>query len=133
VLRIDAPFYDVLDDYGGRTLVVIEEGETLHELETHSGLYRSTMEVFVDAVTKYEPDSIDELTQTSESRSTIRSKLIADVVLAIMADDTLGHFAKYGTRITDDAPLSFHEIDKEDWTGVQMRFEVRYVLDESSP
>jgi len=135
VLRVDGPFFERVDlaEYGGRVIVFMEEGETQHTEQRQGGVYLSEMEVFVDAMARYKPDSPNPLRQTSEVRSTIRSKLLADMVRGIMTDDQLGGNATWGCRITDDAPVSQDIITSEEWVGIEARFVVKYELDESSP
>ena len=135
VLRVDGPWWERvdLDAYGKTTILFVEEGETAHSPATHDGLYESSMEVFIDAVTRYKPDSDNPLTQTTEVKSTIRSKLLADLVKSVMANDSLSGNAKGGVWITDDAPVTADLIDREDWTGIFTRFEVKYELNEDSP
>lgn len=135
VLRLDGPWWErvPLDEYGGKTILFIEEGETAHEPHQQDGVYLSTMEVFIDAITRYNPDSDNPLKQTTEVKSTIRSKLLGDVVKAVMSNDSLDGNAKRGVWITDDAPITVDLIDQERWTGVFTRFEVKYFLDEDAP
>ena len=135
VLRLDGPWWERvdIDNYGGNTIVFVEEGETAHEPETQDGKYVSTMEVFIDAITRYKPDSDNPLQQTTEVKSTIRSKLLGDLVKSVMANDSLDGNAEYGVWIKDDAPITVDLIDQERWTGVFTRFEVKYQLDEDAP
>ena len=99
----------------------------------------ATIEVFVQMATKYEPDSTIPWEATTSSKSTLRSKLIADAVRALMADRTRGHNAKLGFILTDDAPINLDEIEmngkwlSDGWVAHELRFEMSIEVNQASP
>lgn len=139
VARIDGPFFIWLEA-GYKTLAFIEEGLTSWLAVTHSGLWQATVEVFVQIATRYEPDAEgNPFEMSTDSKSTIRSKLIGDVVTALMADRTRGHNAKLGFLLTDDAPLLLDEISQDGvwqssgWVAHELRFEMSVEVNEGAP
>lgn len=138
VARVDGPFFQYLDE-SHNTLAFVEEGLTSWQPRTHSGLWMATIEVFIQVATAYEPDSNIPWEMTTDPKSTIRSKLIADVVRALMADTTRGHYAKLGFLLTDDAPINLDGIDldgrhlSDGWVAHELRFEMSIEVDEDAP
>ena len=136
--RLDGPFFVWLDSVEENVAVFIEEGGTAHGLDTHDGLHLSSMEVFIDIAVRYEPDSTSPLEQTGDSKSTIRSKMIGDIIKAMLADHTRSR-AAIRTRLTDDGPVNLDFIGDDDkwhpadWVAHELRFEVDYEMNEASP
>ncbi len=142
VHRVDGPFFAYLDDVGGAdTVVFIEEGQTSWTVDTHDGKWLAVLEVFIGVARRYEPDAESPLTSTI-AKSTIRSKLVADVMSALLADDNRGGFASRGFRLTEDGPQNLDDIvDGEGgpvwelvpWVAHELRFEMAMIVDEASP
>lgn len=135
--RLDGPFFIWLDSVEENVAVFVEEGGTAHGLDTHGGLHLSSMEVFIDIAVRYEPDDTSPLEQTTEGKSTIRSKMIGDIIKAMLADHTRSQNA-LTTRLTDDAPVNLDVVDDDkwypsDWVAHELRFEVDYEMNEASP
>lgn len=127
--RIDGPFFQYLDD-NYKTLAFVEEGLTSWLPQTHDGLWLATIEVFVQVATKYEPDTPNPFEQTTDTKSTLRSKMEQDVTKALLTDPLRGQYAKFGTRVTDSAPINLDLIGEDGrwltdkWTAYEIRFEV---------
>lgn len=138
VARIDGPFFQYLDENYG-TLAFVEEGQTSWTSTTHSGLWMATVEVFIQMAARYEPDSVVPWEMTTDSKSTIRSKLVADAVRALMADRKRGGYAKLGFLLTDDAPINLDMIEIEgrwigdSWVAHELRFEMSCEIAQGTP
>lgn len=131
--RIDGPFFIYLDQTY-RTLAFVEEGNSSWALDRHDGTWLVTVEVFVQVARVYEDEDVPPWDAT-ETKSTIRSKMIGDVVKALLASNTRGGYAKRGFIVTDDAPLyAPEEYDPEGrWVAHEIRFEMAIEVDESTP
>lgn len=142
VHRIDGPFFSYLEFVAGDTVAFIEEGQSSWVRETQGGLHLVTVEVFVSVARRYQPPPDNPLLYTTENKSTIRSKLIADVVRALEADYIRGGYAKRGFYPTDDGPQNLDYLDEgedgpvwilEPWVAHEIRFEMAMEVDESAP
>lgn len=134
VAQGDGPFFiwltDEVDRLGHKTVCFVEEGQSSWLPETHDGKYVVTLEVFVQAATKFKPEHPNPFLNGSTTKSQVRSRLIADVSKALLADSILGGTAVRGIEITDDAAINLDGIDADGvwapspWVAHELRFEV---------
>ncbi len=142
VYRADGPFFAYLDDVQSATVAFIEEGQSSWAPDTHGGKWLVTLEVFIGIAHRYEPNDERPLVNTGDSKSTIRSKMVADVIAALLADNIRGGAAERGFTVTDDGPQNLDDIEDGEngptwflspWVAHEIRFEMAMIVDESSP